>query len=241
MPLPPGWTEAAPVACLEELLIRADWASVAASLVRGMVHDSRGALQVLTLLSNPGTPLSPGEEARMRGPVAGAVDHLAATVERFSTVFASPAETPEPVIVEDVLAEVADWQRFQRNLPAVQVELRSAGALPPVRAAAPGLRHALLSLIKNAKEAVAPEGGRLALGARVSGAGVEILVQDNGPGFPAGLVERVFEPFVSTREGHLGIGLTAVRLLVERWGGLVTLGPERDGATVVVQLVKWTR
>jgi len=206
-----------------------------------MVHDSRGALQILTLLSHSGTPLSAGEEAGLRGPVAGAVDHLTAAVQRFSTVFATPPAEPQPVIAEDILGEVAELQRFQKTLPAMQVEVRSAGGLPPVRAVETGLRHALLSLIKNAKEAVAVAGGCLVLGARAHGEGVEIRVQDNGPGFPAGLAERAFEPFVSTRAGHLGIGLTAVRLLVERWGGQVKLGAEGSGAVVVIQLVGWKR
>jgi C4-dicarboxylate-specific signal transduction histidine kinase len=206
-----------------------------------MVHDSRGALQILTLLSHSGAPRSAADEASVQGHAAGAVDHLAAAVERFGTVFATPPRDLEPVIAEDVLAEVAELQRFQKALPAMHVEVRSAGGLPPVRAVETDLRHALLSLIKNAKEAAAPAGGRLVLGARAHGEGVEILVQDDGPGFPAGLAERAFEPFVSTREGHLGIGLTAVRLLVERWGGRVRLGPEGSGAEVAIQLVRWKR
>jgi nitrogen fixation/metabolism regulation signal transduction histidine kinase len=52
-------------------------------------------------------------------------------------------------------------------------------------------------------------------------AGVEFTVQDNGPGFAPELIERVFEPYVSTRAEGSGLGLAIVRRIVEEHDGMV--------------------
>lgn len=228
----------------EELLIRADYASVTASLSRGMAHDLRGPLQTLTLLADPQTGSHSGPEGlRMRNAVSDAVQHLAETISRFSQIYTLPEGEAAPVIVDDLLSYVADLQSYQRGLPAPEVELRLAGGLPPVRGIESHLRHALLSLLLNSKEAMVERGEpRLAIAALVREGAVQIIVEDNGPGLVEPASARAFEPFFSTRPGHLGIGLPVGRWLVERHGGRLTLEPgESGGARAVLHLPSWRR
>jgi signal transduction histidine kinase len=102
---------------------------------------------------------------------------------------------------------------------------------------APGLRAAAdpvwvgqigLNLVTNALQAMVaspPESRRLTLVTRRAGAEVHVVVRDTGPGVPAALRERIFEPFVSTRssgEGS-GLGLYICRELAGRMGGRLEL------------------
>jgi signal transduction histidine kinase len=228
----------------QELLIRADHATVTATLARGMAHDLRGPLQTLTLLVDPQADmLSGAEAARLRTAVGDAVQHLAETITRFSQVYAAPESEAAPVIVEDLLSYVADLQRYQRGFPAAEVELRLAGGLPPVRGVETSLRHVLLSLLLNAKEALIdrPE-PRIVVGAARRGEAVRLIVEDDGPGLGPEARERGFDPFFTTRPGHLGIGLTVGRWLVEQHGGTLELEAGESGGTrAVLLLPSWRR
>ncbi len=85
------------------------------------------------------------------------------------------------------------------------------------------LRRALRNLLENARRHGA---GTVTLTLRADGGQAEIRVCDQGPGVPAALRERIFEPFfrlpgASEREGGVGLGLALVRSIVQRHGGAV--------------------
>ncbi len=95
------------------------------------------------------------------------------------------------------------------------------------------LQHVMVNLIANAREAL-PDGGILrVLTERSEGRGV-IRVEDSGPGIAPELMNRVFEPFFTTRSGQLGMGLTTALGLVSEMGGSLTLESSRLGGLKVV-------
>jgi len=88
------------------------------------------------------------------------------------------------------------------------------------------------NLVDNALDAVAP-GGRVAIVARREGNRVVVEVEDDGPGIPADIRERIFEPFFSTKDvgKGVGLGLDLVRRTLERHDGEIEL-ESRPGRTV---------
>jgi C4-dicarboxylate-specific signal transduction histidine kinase len=75
----------------------------------------------------------------------------------------------------------------------------------------------------------------LAYGVDAHGAGVR--VDDDGPGLGPGDPERVFEPFRSSKEDGLGIGLTVARAMARRHGGDLCVAPsQRKGASFELHL-----
>ncbi|HWA58326.1 MAG TPA: HAMP domain-containing sensor histidine kinase [Gemmatimonadales bacterium] len=240
----PAVSAATTVLHQEELLIRADRTAVMATLARGMAHDLRGPLQTLTLMVDPHADVfgSP-EGARLMGAVSTAVQHLSETIARFSQVYAPVETEPSPLIVEELLTYVSDLQRYQRGLAVTEMSLRITSGLPPVRGMESHLRHVLLSLIVNAKQALTDRAdGQITLGAEQRGSEIRLSVEDNGPGMSEETLARAFEPFFTTREGGMGIGLTVGRWLTERMGGRLTLEPGRyGGMNAVVTLSEWRR
>ncbi len=79
----------------------------------------------------------------------------------------------------------------------------------------------LQNLVTNAVDALAGrKDGRVRLAARRSGGGIEITVEDNGPGIPEKIRERLFEPFVTHGKAHgTGLGMAVAKSLVEAHGG----------------------
>jgi two-component system C4-dicarboxylate transport sensor histidine kinase DctB len=242
-PVVPFSPLAASASQFEELLILADRASVFGSLARGIGHDLRGPLQTLTLALDPLADLqSGGEGDRYRSAVASAVAHLTATVTRFGQVYAPAAPEPAPLLLRDVLKDVVELQGYQRALPAVEVDLRLPSGLAPVLGVEGELRHLLLSLFANAKQAIGnAEDGQVIVEVRAVDQAIRVTLEDNGAGLTSEAAARAFEPFFTTRPASLGIGLPVARRLAERRGGGLTLESASGGARAVLTLAGWPR
>ena len=102
------------------------------------------------------------------------------------------------------------------------------------------LKLAVHQVLKNAYEAVAP-GGCVTVKSVLSEGGDEmrLAIFDTGPGFPKEVLEKPFTAFQSTKTGHMGLGLSLARRLLQKMGGDIDLdnGPQR-GAIVVIKLRK---
>jgi signal transduction histidine kinase len=91
------------------------------------------------------------------------------------------------------------------------------------------LARAVANLLRNAAEAV-EQGGVVAVRTRSAQQGAAVIwVEDNGPGVPAEMGDRVFEPFATTKHNGTGLGLAIVHQIVEAHGGKIRLGRSRLG------------
>jgi signal transduction histidine kinase len=98
------------------------------------------------------------------------------------------------------------------------------------------LERIILNLLFNACEVVSAHTGTVSVDCRPNKQGVEIRVEDNGPGITESIRETLFEPFVSYgKEKGIGLGLTVVQRLVQEHGGEVSI--ERTGPEGTVFLV----
>ena len=101
------------------------------------------------------------------------------------------------------------------------------------------MRQAIFQLVLNAIE-VTPEGGTVTLHTGVGTCrppkkggdtvpGVEIIIEDTGPGIPEDGEESIFEPFFSQKPGGTGLGLAIAKEEIEHSGGTIEAGPRTDG------------
>ena len=95
------------------------------------------------------------------------------------------------------------------------------------------IQQVLMNLMRNAKEAMSGSARReLTISATRAGEMVEIRVADTGPGLPAQVRERLFEPFVTTKPDGMGVGLSVCRTIVEAHGGELRGEDGDEGGTV---------
>jgi nitrogen fixation/metabolism regulation signal transduction histidine kinase len=150
-----------------------------------------------------------------------------------------PPPLPAPLDLNALVAEVLEL--YEEG--PVRVTARLAPDLPPVLADADQIRQVLHNLIKNAGEAMHDKAGNLGAGdtvlvaTRPAGDMAELTVADAGPGFPAEILARAFEPYVTTKAKGTGLGLAIVRKIVDDHGGAIGLANRpAGGAEVSVQL-----
>jgi signal transduction histidine kinase len=113
------------------------------------------------------------------------------------------------------------------------VDLSAEAEEIPVTGDANRLRQALVNLGLNALQASEP-GGRVSIVATSDGGGAVLAVRDGGPGVPAEIADRIFEPFVTGRPGGTGLGLAVTAAIAEAHGGRVT--HERTGDETIFTL-----
>jgi PAS domain S-box-containing protein len=137
-----------------------------------------------------------------------------------------------PVALDDLLQGMGELLR--RTLSGVTVTFETAAAnRGTVIGDRAQLEQVVMNLAVNAAEAIADtgRGGRLVIRTRTARDAIVLEVADDGPGIPAELRDRVFEPYFSTKtpERGTGLGLATVFGIVENHGGSIEIGPGLDG------------
>jgi signal transduction histidine kinase/HAMP domain-containing protein len=144
------------------------------------------------------------------------------------------------VDVVDLTEKVLALTFGELHVTDVKVSTEFAPGLPPVWADANQLQQVLVNLITNAKQAMADVEGerRLRICLQPADAGrVRIQVQDTGPGIPADVISKIFDPFVTTKTEGTGLGLSISYGIIREHGGTLTVdSPSGRGATFTIEL-----
>ena len=168
-------------------------------------------------------------------------DHRAgAVIQRLRSMLRKEEAQRHPLDVNEVVEESLRLMRSDLLNRQVVVSTELAEALPAVSGDRNQLQQVLLNLMINGCDAMdsRPAESRLLVRTRGTANGnVEISVADRGAGIPSEDLERIFEPFVTTKAHGLGLGLPICRSIVEAHGGRLWATNNADrGATVHCEL-----
>ena len=211
-------------------LVQTEKLAALGQLATAIAHEVRNPLAVIRSAAQGLGETVPPDDAE----AARACAFITAEIDRLASVVSSLLEFARPLHLEPRAVSVRDL--FDRAALLAEGELAAKGArlgraespgLPAVKADPDLLSQVLLGLLANAAEAV-PFGGDVTLAAHARDGAVELVVEDSGPGIPAELRDRVFEPFFTTRPRGIGLGLAVARQVVEAHGGRIEAG-ERPG------------
>lgn len=212
-------------------------------LAAGMAHEINNPLEgmanYLTLLEEDLRAGRPGEALEMVSLVREGLNR-AAGVTRKVLAFARPApartEPVEPnVDLQEVLGGAVEFVRANPAFRPVELSLAAGNGPLPVAGNPTTLGQLFLNLLLNACQAQ-PTGGRVEVVPRVEGDRVVVAVADRGPGIPAEVAGRLFEPFVSTRDST-GLGLAVCHGIATEHGGRIRAANRPGGgATFEVEL-----
>jgi len=127
--------------------------------------------------------------------------------------------------VNDVVEKALFLVHHKLELSNVRPETSLDPALPEISADASQIQQALMALLINACQAMETTGGEVRIATAARDGGIEIVVEDTGPGMAPDVARHAFEPFFTTKEGGggVGLGLSVVYGIVERHGGRIDL------------------
>lgn len=147
---------------------------------------------------------------------------------------AGPIET---IGAREAATEALELVRARAERAGVRLEAVYQDCNDDVRADRGLLRVALLNLLRNGLEAlVDTPAPRLALRLAAAGGRYHLQVEDNGPGVPAELFDRLFRDFVTSRRGATGLGLSLCRDAMTAMGGAITYQSARGAPGAVFRL-----
>jgi two-component system, NtrC family, nitrogen regulation sensor histidine kinase NtrY len=163
------------------------------------------------------------------------VDRLKRIVSEFSDFARLPKPAPMPTDLNEVVG--SGLALYQGATP---VERRLADDLPTIEVDKGQLTQVILNLVENARDAIAgKEDGKILVATRHASDRVELTIEDNGPGVPSDIRDRVFTPYFTTKhaKGGTGLGLAIVHRIISDHGGRILISEApAGGARITVEL-----
>ena len=220
----------------QDALVRSEKLAVTGLLAARVAHDIRNPLSSIKMQTQliVQSRMS-GDQAR---PLLQAVLHDIGQVEsviRDLLELARPGElnlvpTDLNVIVGEVLQQMAP-QLVHRKIAVTRNFVERP---PAIQLDADRFKQAVLNVIVNAADAM-PQGGVLQVATRTTDTEPALVLEiaDDGVGVPAEILDRVFDPFVSSKREGVGLGLVNTKAVVEAHGGRITLAARQPKGTSV--------
>jgi two-component system, NtrC family, nitrogen regulation sensor histidine kinase NtrY len=183
-------------------------------------------------------PESPGVMRRCVDVILSSVESMSTLVDQFAILAEFPAAQPKPADLNNIVEGAV--MLFHGRLDDIRIEQRLAPELPAVMADAQALKRALANLIDNAAEAMQNSLLRvLTIETRLSeNPGMaELVLTDTGHGLTGEMRERLFLPYVSTKQRGTGLGLAiAAKIVQEHHGAIRAENNSPAGARFILEL-----
>ena len=217
---------------LEQRLRQTEELAAVATLVTGIAHDIGTPMNVILGYTDmlARSLREPKQRERIQI-IKQQVERVTRLIQTLMNFARPQRETPRPLRVEDVaeraLGLIAETARKRK----IAIE-RAFGDTAPIVAQGERLERAFLDLFVNACDAM-PEGGALRVATRSLDGAVEIRIEDSGIGIAPDALERIFEPFYTTkpRGKGTGLGLLVTRGIVLEHGGAIEVQSELGKGT----------
>ncbi len=204
-------------------------------LADGIIHDVRNPmsslrldLQMLQKEAGKGADLRVARLAELAERARRTMDRVDAVMREFLYV-----SRPEPAALERLdlnacVRDCADLLGPRFEAAGVHLRFELAPGRIDVLGFGVGIKRALINVLTNAKQ-VSPQGGSVTVRTGMADGRGFAQVDDEGPGIPREKANRIFEMFVTYREGGTGLGLHLARAAVESSGGAITAENRPEG------------
>lgn len=168
------------------------------------------------------------------------LERLVTTVRRMLDFYRPGGAEKQKVNIHQVIEQVLALLAPQLRQQAIKVSLQFSGEDLPLFIVPDQIQQVIFNLMINAMEAI-EEGqtptAEIWIDVIFERQRVRVLIEDSGPGIPVELRERIFEPFISTKQHGTGLGLAVSYGIMERHQGSLALGSPQYGEGACFEIV----
>lgn len=218
-------------------ITRAEQLAAVGQLAAGVAHEIRNPLTAIKML----VQIAEGEPTKLTGEDLRIIETEIRRVEQSLQTFLDFARPPRLVRnlvkLDELILSVVSLIRGRADQQHVSIVQQISPEIKPIMGDPVQLRQVILNLCMNALD-VMPMGGtlKLTVGRWVDDR-ISISVVDTGPGIPRELFTKLFQPFASSKDTGLGLGLVISKRIIENHGGsIAAANTANQGATFTVSL-----
>lgn len=231
----------------QRMMVQAERFAAAGRLTASIAHEINNPLQAvnnclhLALRSVAGTEMEASPAVHYLMMAKEELDRLLTTAQKLLMYYRPGMSGKEKTSVNQIIRRVLQLMAPQLQERGIQVEYCLDESLPEILLVPSQIHQVILNILMNAMEACEPgegsvpkpdeaENGKIWVETRAGEFDVvEILIEDNGPGIPAHIEERLFEPLESTKESGTGLGLAVSYGIIVAHGGSLELVKDQIG------------
>ncbi|MBI5892581.1 MAG: HAMP domain-containing protein [Deltaproteobacteria bacterium] len=228
---------------LEAKLKEAEHLSKIGHLASGIAHEVRNPLNFINLsIAHIADRFAPDDENKKQE-FLNAVANIKGEVQRLNAMIISFLDYGKPlklkiqtVPINSVIDDILNLVRQKAVEQGISIEKRlSDGLLAPVDVQQ--IKTCVMNLILNSIQAVPENSGRIDIETSSRNGFISIMVSDNGAGIPDENLEKIYEPYFTTKETGIGLGLAITKRIVDKHGGNIDIKSECGrGATAIIKL-----
>ena len=228
---------------LEERLREAERLSAVGRLASGIAHEIRNPLNFMNLSIDhilnrlgSGRPEGTAEALALMAKIKAEIHRLNTMIENFLTVgkplTLNKSEVDLSALIQDVIG-LAHQKAVEQG---IAIEVADEAPVARLQADPMQVKTCLMNVVLNAIQAM-PAGGRLRITVAAGSGTVDVTISDTGPGISEEDLNRIFNPYFTTKKLGIGLGLAITKKVVEEHRGRITVRSRpNEGTDVVISL-----
>jgi signal transduction histidine kinase len=228
---------------LEEKLNQAERAAVIGRLTQAVAHEVRNPLNVINLSIDHVSSKYAPEDERKRTQFTAILSSIKDEIARLKYLvndllnYGRPSQMAfKPLDVRELVDETVALVRTQADAQGIDLKVEYTDEETEVMGDRERLKSCLTNIVINALQAM-PQGGSLATNLYRNDGWVEIKITDTGVGISDEALQKIFEPYFSTRVSGFGLGLAVTRSIIEDHRGSIVVNSKLGhGTTFTVKL-----
>lgn len=219
---------------LRSELSKVDRLSLVGQMAAGITHEIRNPMAVVRGFLQLMQEKSPSTLDHYYRIVMEELDRANGIINDFLSLAQNrPVHNKETISLHTIIDELTPLLWADANLRGQSIEVKLDETVPMFDVNPKEIKQLILNLCRNGMEAMEDK-GQLIMETRVVPSGVELLVKDSGPGIPSDKLEKLFQPFYTTKSKGTGLGLALCQSIVERHFGKISVQSEEGKGTTFI-------
>lgn len=219
---------------IEEKILKLDKLALVGQLAAGLAHEIRNPMQsvkgfIQLLLTE--TELTDNYKRI----VLSDLDRINELIGDFLLVTQPSAPKMEKTCVVNLIQSTLELMKSEANQHNIDILFKDFSEIPEIEIDPSQIKQVIINIMKNAIEAIG-ENGQINIGLCKTENWLVIKIKDNGPGIPLSIINKVGNPFFSTKDEGVGLGLSICKTIMKEHKGKINIENGDDGTVVIIRL-----